>query len=64
MLFVYHAMLVRMAATVNPPTQRSVTQTPTPSNCSTSGTLIIQRMCIFIQLNVTILTFLTFQIQL
>ena len=34
--------VVRMAATVNPPTQASVTQTSTPSNCSTSGTLIIQ----------------------
>ena len=30
---------VRMAATVNSPTQASVIQTPTPSNCSTSGTL-------------------------
>ena len=36
----YH--VVRMAAAINPPTQTSVTQTPTLSNCSTSGTLIIQ----------------------
>ena len=42
MLFVYYAILVKMAATVIPPAQASVTQTSTPSNCSTSGTLIIQ----------------------
>ena len=36
---------VRMTATVNPPTQPSVTQTP--SNCSTSGTFITQSLCIF-----------------